>query len=166
MKRMLLTALVSAVALATVGIGFTMAQGIALSDKQVAVTDTANAADTPTDEVADCASGRHLGAGPGFEKMLDQKAEMLNLTTDELQAKLDEGKTFIEIAEEQGVTYTDIQNYMNTQFEENLQARIDSGFLTQEQADQLRVQRDENSGQMFGMGLGEGLGMRHGGMHF
>jgi hypothetical protein len=166
MKKMLLTAIVSAVALATVGIGFTMAQGVAISDTQVATSEAVSAADTPSDVTTDCGMGRHLGSGPGFEKMLDQKAEILNLTTDELQAKLDEGKTFIEIAEEQGVTYTDIQNYMNAQFEENLQARVDSGFLTQEQADQFRTQHNENSGTMLGLGLGDGMGMHRGGMHF
>jgi hypothetical protein len=158
MKKMLLTALVSAVALGTVGIGFTMAQGATLSDTEVVTADTAVA--------DDCMAGRGRGAGQGFEKMLDQKAEILNLTADELEAKLDEGKTFVEIAEEQGVTYTDIQNHMNAQFEENLQARIDSGFLTEEQADQLREQHSEQDGSMMGMVMGEGMGMRRGRMHF
>lgn len=165
MKKMLLTALVSAVALGTVGIGFTMAQGATLSDTEVVTADTAVTTDDTTVDDG-CQVGRGRGAGQGFEKMLDQKAEILNLTADELEAKLDEGKTFVEIAEEQGVTYTDIQNYMNAQFEENLQARIDSGFLTEEQADQLREQHNEQDGAMMGMVMGGGMGMRRGGMHF
>ncbi|MFA6391522.1 MAG: hypothetical protein WCW66_02035 [Patescibacteria group bacterium] len=166
MKKMLLTALVSTVALGTVGIGFTMAQGATLSDTEVVTADTEVAVDNTTAVDDDCMMGRGRGAGMGFEKMLDQKAEMLKLTVDELQAKLDEGKTFIEIAEEQGVTYTDIQSNMNAQFEENLQARIDSGFYTEEQAEQLRAQHEENSGNMHGMGMGNGMGKRNGGMHF
>jgi len=163
MKKMLLTALVSAIALGTVGIGFTMAQDAAITDTQLTVSESAIAAD---DVDEGCPFGRDRGARRGHEEMIEHKAEILNLTTEELQAKLDEGKTFIEIAEEQGVTYTDIQEAMNSHFEEMLQAKIDSGFLTQEQADQFREQHEEKNGMMLEMGFGKGGGMRHGGMHF
>lgn len=160
---MLLTALVATVALGTVGIGFTMAQDAALTDNQVAVTDTVLATENETDD--GCPFGKDRGERSGRKEMIEHKAEILNLTAEELQAKLDEGKTFVEIAEEQGITYTDIQEGMNSHFEENLQAKIDSGFLTQEQADEFRVQHEEKSGMMHGMGFGKGGGMHRGGMH-
>mgnify|MGYP006418272721 CR=1 FL=1 len=163
MKKMLLTALVSAVALGTVGIGFTMAQDAVLTDTQVAITDTVLATETDTDE--GCPFGKDRGDRPRSEEMIEHKAEILNLTAEELQAKVDEGKTFIDIAEEQGVTYTDIQEAMNSHFEEQLQAKIDSGYLTQEQADEFREQHEEKSGMMHGMGFGKGGGMHRGGMH-
>jgi len=58
--------------------------------------------------------------GPGFIKgdfepgekhqiMLEQKADILGLSADELQAKHDEGLKFMEIAEEQGITLEQMQ---------------------------------------------------------
>lgn len=43
------------------------------------------------------------------EKRLEMKAEFLGISTDELQAKLDEGQNFKEIAEEQGITKEDFR---------------------------------------------------------
>lgn len=146
---------------------FTMAGALVISHSSKVLaeeTDTENA-------VADNCSCGHAKIGQrGNGPMLEEKAALLGLSGDELQTKLDSGMTFIEIAEEQGITLTQIQEKLMAEKEEWLQSRVDSGFLTQEQADQMKQNMEEKmeEGMIPGFGPGMGMGgkMRHGGIMF
>lgn len=46
----------------------------------------------------------NLSEKPGFEQMIEKKAEFLGLDADELELQLEE-KTFVEIMEENGITH-------------------------------------------------------------
>ncbi len=67
-------------------------------------------------------------------------SELLGLTPDELCELRQEGKSFAEIAAEQGVTVDELVEAIMAEKIEAVQARVDDGTLTQEQAD-LIIQR-------------------------
>ena len=85
--------------------------------------------------------------GERFEKMLDHKATLLGLTTEELKAELESGKTFKEIVEDQGLTKEDLksqfQQYKLTKIEDHLSQAVADGELTQEEADEKLAKMKE-----------------------
>lgn len=64
-------------------------------------------------------------------------AEDLGITVDELKAKLDAGQKPKEIAESLGITPEQIKEKMLARATAEIQARVASGKLTQEQADKI-----------------------------
>ena len=93
-------------------------------------------ADTP-DETAD----RDYCAGYGWHGFLGEGnvcsvtvSELLGLTTDELCDLRQEGKSLAEIAAAQGITVDELVEAIMAEKIEAVQARIDGGTLTQEQA--------------------------------
>jgi hypothetical protein len=104
--------------------------------------------------------------GYGYENMLSSKAEVLGISIDELKASLAEGKTFLEIAEAQGLTSEDLHEAMSAQAESRINQRVANGTLTQEQADELLANTAERQGDCTGegpIGQGNGRGARQGG---
>lgn len=98
------------------------------------------------------------------EKMLEEKASILGLSTGELKAMLEEGKTFKEIADEVGFDLEQFRKEMKEQRTEHLTERInkmiEDGKITQEQADEKLVWMEEHKGglmkgKMFGLGCGK-----------
>jgi polyhydroxyalkanoate synthesis regulator phasin len=81
--------------------------------------------------------GGRMG-GFGFKGCLpgnyDWLAEQLGMTSDELQAELEAGKTIAELAEEKGV---DLDAARIEAMKERIQQAVEDGTLTQEQADWL-----------------------------
>lgn len=82
--------------------------------------------------------GRGLRAGtPEFEAA----AQALNMTTDELAAALQSGKTLETIVSEAGVDFADVQAAIQaahaTEMRERIQQAVDDGTITQENADWL-----------------------------
>jgi len=85
------------------------------------------------------------GGGPGGRGLglagLQVAAEALDMTTDELIAALQGGKTLEQIAEEAGVEYADVQAAIQaaraTELRERIQQAVDNGTITQENADWL-----------------------------
>lgn len=73
------------------------------------------------------------------EKMVEAHAEILGLTTEELQALHDEGKTFEEILEMQGLTKEEFKESAKAYHQAKIKAYLDQlvadGELTQEEAD-------------------------------
>ena len=65
----------------------------------------------------------------------DTVSELLGLTTDELCDLRQEGKSLAEIAAEQGITVDELVEAIMAEKIEAVQAKIDDGTLTQEQAD-------------------------------
>jgi hypothetical protein len=67
-------------------------------------------------------------------------AETLGLTSDELTAEVNSGKTITQIAEEQGVSRSDLVTALETAHQESLTQAVADGYLTQEQADNILAQ--------------------------
>ncbi len=73
-------------------------------------------------------------------------ADALGLTVEELQAARDDGKRLPEIAAEQGVELSAVQEAAQAVREAALQQAVEDGLLTQEQADQLQNRRGGGNG--------------------
>jgi len=101
-------------------------------------------ADTPeeTDVQAYCAGyGWHGFHGEG-EVCSETVSELLGLTPEEICDLRQEGKSIAEIAADQGVTVDELVEAIMAERTVAVQARVDDGTLTQEQAD-LMIQRME-----------------------
>jgi len=86
-------------------------------------------------------------------------AESLNLSAEDLEAKLRDGQSLTEIAKEQGVAEDEMPSLLKEAQSKALQAAVDDGVLTQAQADWMKdhpaLQRMLEGGRMRG-----GWGMR------
>jgi hypothetical protein len=96
-----------------------------------------------------------------FESMFEQKAEFLGISVDDFKSKWAEGKNFMQIAEEAGVTQEQLQERVQQARQEQLRAQLNAlvgqGIISQEQADQrfnaLQEQFANQEGQMWGRGM-------------
>jgi hypothetical protein len=100
--------------------------------------------------------GTNGAYGPMHEYMLKALAEKLNLTTDEIQTRLNKGETMWDIARSQGISDTEISTLMNEAHDQALADAVAAGVITQEQADWM----DSHMEQMLGNGFSGGC---HGG---
>jgi hypothetical protein len=108
--------------------------------------------------------GRGPGGGRGLGLTgLQVAAEALDMTTDELIAALQGGKTLEQIAEDAGVDYADVQTAIQeahqTQMRERIQQALEDGTITQENADWLLEGLEKG---FMGMRGGFGFGGMHG----
>jgi predicted DNA-binding protein YlxM (UPF0122 family) len=113
------------------------------------------------------------GPGPGHGRdwggpwdILQTVAETLGLTPEDLRSEIEGGKTLGEVAEAQGVDTQAIVDAVHAQVTEMVQEAVDSGRLTQDQADRILERLEEFDGESLsslGMPLGPGgPGMRGG----
>lgn len=107
------------------------------TDPQTDVPD----ADAPGSEAPELAHRR----GPRGHKGLvgDAVSEILGLTTDELRAALQEGKTLVEIAAEQGISETDLVRKLVEQASAKLDELVASGDITSEMAAEKKAGLEE-----------------------
>jgi predicted DNA-binding protein YlxM (UPF0122 family) len=108
--------------------------------------------------------------GPGHGRdwggpwnILETVAEALGLTPEDLRSELEGGKTLGEVAEAQGVDTQAIVDAVHAQVQEMLQEAVESGRLTQDQADRILERLEEFDGESLlglGMPFGPGSGMR------
>jgi hypothetical protein len=107
--------------------------------------------------------------GPHGAHMLDSAslkavANVLNMSTDDLSAALQSGKTLQELADTAGVDIQEVQDALSAVHAENLRARIaqavDDGTITQEHADWLLEGLDKGFLNGPGFGLRPGFGGR------
>lgn len=89
--------------------------------------------------------GWHLGwlGGNGFE----QKAQLLGITAEELKTQIKSGKTFAQIAAENGLTEEQFRAKMLESMKQRLDQLVSEGRITQEEADrklQLMQERQKN----------------------
>ncbi len=92
-------------------------------------------------------------------------AKQLGLTTDELTAQIQSGKTLAQIAQEKGVSTKDLAATMETAMKDGLAQAVKDGKLTQEQADlmlqhmagQYEWMITNMSAGMLGTGSGGGM---------
>jgi len=109
--------------------------------------------------------GRGPGGGRGLgEAELEAAAKVLDMTTDELTAALQSGRTLEQIAEDAGVDFADVQAAIQAAHEVELRERIEQavadGTMTQEKADWLLEGLDKDF--LDGPGFGFGFGGPHG----
>lgn len=69
--------------------------------------------------------------------VLETLTEKLGLTSDELYAQLQDGKTLAEVAEEKGVSRTDLLAALEKAHQDAAAQAVTDGVLTQEQADSM-----------------------------
>jgi hypothetical protein len=109
--------------------------------------------------------GRGPGGGRGLGQVeLEAAAKVLNMTTDELSAALQGGKTLEQIASDQGVDFAKVQEAIQaahaTELRDRIQQALDDGTITQENADWLLEGLDKG---FIGVPGAFGLGGPHGG---
>ena len=96
-------------------------------------------------------------------------SDLLGMSLDEISEQRQDGKSLVEIAAEQGVDEETLVATLVGVVEENLQQRVDDGFITQERADLLlelvteRVTDAVNRTEVGPSGSGRHLGGRIGG---
>ena len=90
-------------------------------------------------------------------------AEKLGLTSDELYAEVNSGKTIAQIAETKGFSRADLVAVLETAHKDSLAQAVSDGYLTQEQADSILTQMAgryewmlDNAGAGYGMMGGYG----------
>jgi len=83
--------------------------------------------------------------GPG--DCLDTVADVLGMTPEELRSELQDGKSLAELAGEKDVDSQTIVDAVRSGMEERLQAAVESGWLTQEQADRISEGMAELTGE-------------------
>jgi hypothetical protein len=115
---------------------------------------------------SDLFHGRGPGGGRGPHLRtagLEAAAEVLNMTTDELTAALQSGKTLETMAGEAGVDFADVQAAIQaahaTEMREGIQQALEEGTITQENADWLLEGLDKG---FIGVPGGFGFGGPHG----
>ena len=123
----------------------------------------------PTPEAPFGCGGRGFGLRGGSWTMFDTVAEALGLTPEEFFAKLHEGMSLAEIAEEQDVELEDVYDAMNADrveaMKEAIAQAVEDGSITQDQADWLLEGLDKGffpMGRGFGFGRGMGGGFGRG----
>ncbi len=160
MKHRLSIALLAAGAglLTTIGIWATTATHAATSplsgvDQQVPAVSMTATTTAPTP------MGNH------HQQKLAAMAELLGITSDQLQTELQSGKEFYQIAAEHGVTYDKLKANQDSVYKARLDDMVKVGYLTQAEADaayaqyQAQVQQAPVGGMMgFGHGFHHGLG--------
>jgi hypothetical protein len=107
-----------------------------------------------------------MGASGGMHTFVwNALSEKLGLTSEELYAEVNSGKTIAQIAEEQGVSRADLIATLETAHQESLAQAVTDGALTQEQADSILAQMAGRYEWMLdNMGRGTGMMGGRGGM--
>ena len=109
----------------------------------------------------------HFGIGRGFGHFANSEEllSLLNLDAEALQEQLKAGKTLAEVAEAQGVDTQDVIDLLVKEQTAKLAEAVETGKLTQEQADEMsanlaeRVEQQVNNPQPVGhFGMGRGFG--------
>lgn len=101
-----------------------------------------------------------------FEEMTREKSGMLGVSPEQYKQSWAEGKNFREMAEEQGISQEEIRQRMQetrqVRMEQRLQALVEEGVISQEQAQERINYMQEHMGQRAGDGRG-GRFKGHGG---
>ncbi|NIR66279.1 MAG: hypothetical protein GWN61_18635 [candidate division Zixibacteria bacterium] len=81
--------------------------------------------------------------GPMHEAMVNELAELLGLTEDEIEARHDAGETMWEIAQAEGLSDEEIQEFMFSAHDFALEDAVANGWMTQEQAEWMESHMDQ-----------------------
>ncbi|WP_396129046.1 hypothetical protein [Exiguobacterium mexicanum] len=125
-----------------------------------------------TETTTQCERGDRGERGMFGDRAAGQAAllEALGLTEAEVEAAREEGQSLPELAEEKGITIEQFIEAMITSHEAKLDAAVESGDLTQEEADTILAEHEERFADVtsyddLGDMRGFGRGGRHGGGH-
>lgn len=103
-----------------------------------------------------------MNAGGGMHTFVwNALAEKLGLSSDELTAAVNSGKTLAQVAEEKGVSRADLVAVLETAHKDSLAQAVTDGALTQDQADTMLAQMAGRYDWMLD-NLGSGYGMMNG----
>lgn len=91
------------------------------------------------------------GGGYGYERQLETKAQILDLSTDELRERLQE-QTLYQIAEDQGVS----QDQLHEQIQSQAQERWQAAGLSDEEIQARQQAMGERQADCDGSGVGQG----------
>lgn len=100
--------------------------------------------------------------GGGRDKMIENKAEALGLSAEELQTKLDEGLTFPEILEESGLSQEELHEKMQAQRTAEIDSLVSEGKISAEFGEEIKqnmAEREQNMAQNGFKGKGQGRGL-------
>jgi hypothetical protein len=105
------------------------------------------------------------GLGLMHDEMIATFAQALNITPEELQARLDAGDTLWVIAQEKGLSADQFTQLMQQARSTALQQAVADGTLTQAQADWMQQRMNGNYPDGYGPGSAncDGSGIRQGG---
>jgi uncharacterized protein (DUF433 family) len=99
-------------------------------------------------------------------KMLEEQADVLGITVDDLQSRMDAGQSFQDIVKELGISEDAIRANMEAQRTERvaemkvkIAQEVTDGKITQEQADKKIAEFESGKGGPRGEGKGLGLGL-------
>jgi hypothetical protein len=98
--------------------------------------------------------------GPMHDSMVAELAGALGLSTDEIDSRIDAGETVWEIAESEGLSLVEIQEFMLSSHDEHHAEAVEKGWITPEQ---VELMEDHMSQMWDGNGEG-GYGSQCGGM--
>ena len=109
--------------------------------------------------------GSGFAGGAMHEYVFSALADALDLSVEDLSARLQDGQSIADIAESQGLSLDELADAHKAAFEQALQAAVEAGELTQEQADWIL---DHHAAGRFVLGAGPmgfmgGRGFMHGG---
>lgn len=105
---------------------------------------------------------RFGGHGPmGGARIVDAAATVLGMSVDDLTAQLKDGKSLADVATAQGISVDDLTADLLSEVKARLDSLVSEGKLTQEQADNIYTQTQDNidqivSGQQGFFGRGRG----------
>ncbi len=83
--------------------------------------------------------GGMVGYGPGFQ-VTQQVASLLGMTTADLEAQLNSGKTLADIASAKGISQDQLIQAVMTRHEAHMRLMVQNGYLTQDQANNMTEQ--------------------------
>lgn len=113
-----------------------------------------------SDSDAGCVGGggAHGGFG-GWRAVEDAAATVLGITEEDLHAGFDDGKTLTGIAADKGMSAADFSAAVKAQVTSDLQAKLDAGYITQDEFDQVTSDLDTNLDDLLNS-VGHGPGPR------
>ena len=111
--------------------------------------------------------GRHGGWGRGgpLHGGVEVLEEVLGLSSDEIQAGLDDGKTLADLAEEQGVAVDDVADALVAQATERIDEAVADGKIDEDRAEQAKERLEEmidRAVEAEPFDLGRGIGRAEG----
>ncbi len=144
MKKIIFTSLLVMVALAVLSTGVVFAQGT----------------QPPTQP-----RGPMQGGGTGLlhDYMVEALAEVLGLTTEQIEVRIDGGETAYQIALAQGIAAEEIPALLSAARAKALDSAVAAGAISQEQADWMKSRGFGRGGMGTGACDGTGNSQMHGG---
>lgn len=123
----------------------------------------------PSEDFGERRGPRQRGLGAPFRGGVDVLEETLGLSSEEIRAGLDEGKTLAELAEEQGVPVDDVADALVARATERIDEAVADGKIDEDRAAEAKEDLDELIDQALeaeafdlgrGVGRGESQGLR------